>query len=190
MKKKKTNNGKFILDTSIILQKAYILLCIFFANKEIARSSNPDDENDPLSLLESRFFESEVSRLLLELAIAIRVIDDQVKKLPVKNKSRIEYYALKEEVDKYEYGLFDNINLDLRKTCNKIIHSEVLEPHTSEGSEAHKLDLAASYGGYPREINWEHYNGYVRLAGIEKDTEWFVLLDIEVFVRAIVVLFK
>lgn len=38
------------------------------------------------------------------------------------------------------------LDLDLRQTCNKIIHSYVMEPHTSEGCEAHELDLAYRSG--------------------------------------------
>ena len=27
------------------------------------------------------------------------------------------------------YGVFDDLDLNFRKTCNKIIHSDVMEPH-------------------------------------------------------------
>ena len=70
------SSGKYRIDRSVLLQKAYYLLCFFFANKEISRTAHPDLPDEPFSLLEGRFFESEASRALIELAIGIRVIDD------------------------------------------------------------------------------------------------------------------
>ncbi len=43
------------------------------------------------------------------------------------------------EVRDYQYGLFDDLRLDLRKTCNKIIHSDVMELDTREGWEPHEF---------------------------------------------------
>lgn len=102
-----------------MLQKAYNLLCIFFANKEIARRSDPDDPSAPLRSLEGMFFESEASRLLIEMAVAMRVIDDQMHRLPADAPERIDYERKKESAKDYEWGLFDDLNLDLRKICNR-----------------------------------------------------------------------
>jgi len=108
-----------------------------------------------------------------------------MKKMSSKSEIRIAYERRKSHIDGYDYGMFDDLNLDLRKTCNKIIHSEVMEPHTKEGNEAHESDAHYWYGEAERSINWDHLNGYVRLAGKERGAEWYVLLDVEIFVIAI-----
>lgn len=176
----------YVIDRATILQKAYYLLCLFFANKEIARRSDAEDEEDPLSTLENRFFAGEASRLLIEVAIAIRIIDDQMRKLPIGDKTRTQFEKRKAEVDKYTYALFDDLNLDMRETCNKIIHSDVMEPQSTEGREGHELDVAYNHGDGDKLIDWEHFNEYVRLCGTKNRKEWYVLLDLEVFITAVV----
>jgi hypothetical protein len=177
--------GKYVFDSNIILEKAYDLLCTFLASKEIARLSDPMDKSAPLALLEKRFFEAKVSRLLIEVAASLRVMDDQMYKLSKDNTKRKHYYDLLAEVDKYDFGLFDDLNLTLRKTCNKIIHSEVFEPHTQEGIEAHESDSAYLAGMDEKSIKWTHISNYVRLSGKNYEEDWYVLLNIEVFVTAI-----
>jgi hypothetical protein len=177
----------YVIDRSSVLQKLYYLLCLFFANKEIARRSDPNDERAPLSSLEKKFFVSEASRLLIEVAIAVRVIDDQMKQVPSDAPERQTYDSVKADIDRtHEYAMFDDLNLTLRETCNKIIHSNVMEPHSSEGREAHELDHGYLYGDDEKSIDWKHFNGYVRLCGTDhKGKEWYVLLDLEVFVGAV-----
>ncbi len=179
------SEGKYLFDKGTILQKAYTLLCVFFANKEIARTSNPSDPNDPLRSLEDLFFTTEASRLLIEIAIAIRVLDDQMQILPITDKTRIRYDASKKMVDSFEYALFDDLNLNLRETCNKIIHSEIMEPHFTDGTEPHELDFAYRQGEGDKEINWQHINGYVRLSGTKGKQVWYVLLDLKTFISGV-----
>lgn len=186
------SDGKrqYVIDSTLVLQKTYRLLCTFFANKEIMRRSHPRDKDAPLSSLENMFFVREASQLLIEIAGSIRVLDDQMRNLSEDDTRRQTYYERRYLVDKYQYGLFDDLNLDLRETCNKIIHSDVMEPHTSTGYEAHADDLEHLHGDADRTIDWKHFNGYVRLCGKHRGKEWYVLLDIEVFVSAIVRLLK
>lgn len=173
------------LDRETILKKAYYLMCLFFANKEIARRSDPKDKKAPLSTLESLFFVNEASRLLIEIAIAVRVIDDQMRRLPSEDTVKMQFEKRKSKVDQYTFGLFDDLNLGIRETCNKIIHSDVMEPHYSEGREGHELDISYNHGVEKRTIDWEHFNGNVRLCGADrKGKKWYVLLDLEVFVTA------
>jgi len=84
--------GVYVFDSNSILEKTYELLCIFFANKEIARQSDPDDENAPLVSLEKRFFEAKISRLLIEVAASFRVLSDQLAKLPESDAKRKVFY--------------------------------------------------------------------------------------------------
>jgi hypothetical protein len=176
----------YVIDRSSVLQKLYYLLCLFFANKEIARRSDPSDGNAPLTSLEKKFFVAEASRLLIEVAIAVRVIDDQMRQLPPEDPQRQRYDSTKADIDRnHEYAMFDDLNLTLRETCNKIIHSNVMEPHSAEGTEAHELDHGYRYGDDEKSIDWRHFNGYVRLCGTDhKEREWYVLLDLEIFVSA------
>lgn len=180
----------YVIEKNALLQKTYFLMCLFFANKEIARRSDPTDPSAPLSGLERYFFTAEASRLLIEVAVAIRIIDDQMRRLPFDAPERERYFELKGEVDTYPYGLFDDLELDLRKTCNKIIHSEVMEPHSSPGTEPHELDIEHRHFGRGKSIDWTAFNGYVRLCGTEHGKAWYVLLDIEVFVGAVFRLFS
>ena len=184
------NREIYIIDRADLLKKSYNLLCLFFANKEISRRSDPTDENAPLSSLDKMFFVRESSRLLIEVAILIRVIDDQMKLADKNDSEVIRYHTAKKRVDNYQYGLFDDLNLNLRETCNKIIHSEVMEPHSSGGREAHEYDVAYLHGDGERTIDWKHFNGYVRLCGRKDGEFWYVLLNIEVFVSAIYELFQ
>ena len=61
-------------------------------------------------------------------------------KLPQNSPERKRYYDQLTEIDKYDFGLFDDLNLTLRETCNKIIHSDVFEPHFREGIEGHETE--------------------------------------------------
>ncbi|MGN8037833.1 hypothetical protein ACTJJ0_22265 [Chitinophaga sp. 22321] len=178
--------GTYKIDRQSVLQKTYYLLCLFFAEKEISRRSSPGKQDAPLRSLESMFFESETSKLLLEIAIAVRVVDEQMNKLPSGDPVRAEYERRKAEVDTLPYGLFDDLNLDLRQTCNKIIHSDVMELHYTDGVEAHEDDAAYKYGDGDKTIEWKHWNGYVRLCGkTTRGSEWYVLLDVEVYVTGV-----
>jgi hypothetical protein len=177
--------GKYVFDSNTILEKSYDLLCTFFANKEIARRSDPDDPYAPLALLEKRFFEAKISRLLIEIAASLRVMDDQMTKLPITNLERVNYYRLLESINQYDFGLFDDLGLTLRETCNKIIHSDVFEPRAQEGVEGHESDGAYLAGVEDKSVKWKYFANYVRLSGKQNKNSWYVLLDIEVFITAI-----
>jgi hypothetical protein len=53
----------YVIDRNVVLQNAYNLTCVFFANKEIVRRTDPDDPMEPLRRLEAMFFESVASPL-------------------------------------------------------------------------------------------------------------------------------
>lgn len=97
-------------------------------------------------LLRSVFFVTEVSRLLIEIAIAVRVRDDQMKNRPHSDSQTTNYYNLRASVDDFDYGEFDDSDLNLQKTCNKIIHAYIMRPHFVEGQELNEYDYADKYG--------------------------------------------
>lgn len=180
--------GRYIFEQDSLLEKAYDLLCLHFGSKEIFRRSTPGSTDEALMILQIRFFERKVSRLLIEIAASIRVLSDQVKNMPVNDSYKLHFDQRMNEVKNLDYALFDDLNLDLRETCNKIIHSDILEFHMVEGGEAHEQDIAFQQGMSERGIIWKHYRDYLRLAGKKGKTQWFVLLNIEVFVQGVVTL--
>ncbi|PSK90835.1 hypothetical protein [Taibaiella chishuiensis] len=181
--------GKYVFDNNAILEKCYDLLCIYFSNKELLRRIDTVNTESPLALLRERFFEAKISRLLIEIAASLRVMDDQMKKLANNDETRISYKSKLESIDKYEFGLFAQENLTLRKTCNKIIHSESFEFHLSTGEEAHELDYDYRLGLSEKNIEWKYPGGYIRLSGSLGRKDWHVLLDVEIFVTAVSDLF-
>ena len=60
-----------------------------------------------------------------------------------------------------------------------------MEPHRSPGQEANEFDIRHIHGDEDRSINWQHFNGCIRLAGSDRGVEWYVLLNVEIFVEAI-----
>lgn len=115
------------------MEKAHELLSIFFGSKEFFRRCDVNDEGDPLNLLHLRFFDLKVSRLMIEIAATLRVMDDHMRNLPSESPERKEYLDKVKLADQFSFGLFDDLNLDLRQTCNKIIHTEVFELHLVDG---------------------------------------------------------
>lgn len=178
--------GTYVFEQEVLLEKVYDLLNIFFGSKEIFRRCDVNDEEDPLHLLHRRFFERNVSRLMIEIAATLRVMDDYMRNLPSESPERKEYMEKVKHADQFSFGLFDDLNLDLRQTCNKIIHTEVFELHLVNGSEAHENDIVFQQDMGDREIHWQHYRDYIRLAGRRGKQQWFVLLNIETFVSAVV----
>ena len=189
----------YSVDGEAIRLHAYQLLSYFYANKEIARRSDPDSRDDHASTLEHRFFFAEVSKLLLSIAISLRVLDDKMRCLPATDDLRSSYEGAKECADRrYRCIMFES--LSLREVCNKIIHAKVVEPHFQEGSDDHELDelnwLAWSEGNEhadsgadpepePEPVKWQHLTCNIRLGGRHHGKEWWHLLEVPNFVSAV-----
>src|SRR5438270_9112272 len=122
------SSGKYQIDRGVLLQKAYYLLCFFFANKEFEQRSVA---HDLLGQLQRRFFETEVSRALIELAIGMRVIDDQMKKLSPSDQALKRYRHGLITADAIARHCFQGTEKrpTFRQMCNKVIHSETLDLH-------------------------------------------------------------
>src|SRR5258708_37929177 len=91
--------GAYILDRASTRLDAYRLLALFYANKEIARQSNPRTRHEAASELEREFFAREMSRLLLSIAIALRVLDDQMNSLSATDLKRQRYQTTRDHVN-------------------------------------------------------------------------------------------
>jgi hypothetical protein len=188
----------YVLDRESIRLDAYRLLCLFYANKEIARQSDPVNHYpDPARSLELRYFPRELTRLLLSIAIAVRTLDDQMERLPRGSADRDKYMRARESTNRQHLCMmFDEMTL--REVCNKVIHATVVEPHSQQGAEAHHYDElmweawqhdhdeANSFQAeQPEPLPWEHLSGNVRLGGRYKGKQWWHLLEVPTFVSAV-----
>ncbi|MET0044057.1 MAG: hypothetical protein ABW100_11120, partial [Candidatus Thiodiazotropha sp. 6PLUC3] len=177
---------------------AYRLICHFYANKEIARNTDPDTRDDAIAKLEDNYFFREISRLLLEVAISLRVIDDQMKTQKEPSEIKATYNAAMREINRrYNCMMFDNMNL--REVCNKIIHADVVEPHIQESEDGgHEIDSynwlgwseAVEQSGNsnipgPEPIKWKHLTNNIRLGGKQRGKQWWHLLVVPTFVEAV-----
>ena len=188
----------YIVDRENIKSNAYRLICCFYASKEIARTSDPENRNEGIALLENQLFFKEVSRLLLEIAISVRVMDDQMNQLPNSSEVKTLYLKSLGRVNQnFNCMMFDNMNL--RDVCNKIIHAIVVEPHFQELSDGdHEIDHynwmswceSSEYSGNkeipePDPITWKHLTNNIRLGGKHRGEQWWHLLVVPTFVESV-----
>jgi hypothetical protein len=189
-----STGGTYELDSEQIKLNAYRLACLFFANKEIARRSDPSSPDAP-ARLEQQFFTREMTHLLLQIAIALRVMDDQMLALAPNDAKRVGYVRRRDETNRrFSCVMFDT--LTLRQVCNKIIHALIVEPHVTKADLSHDLDDRAAFYASPEDmeesggvewapVEWRHLTGNIRLGGRDGKEEWFQLLEVPVFVEAI-----
>lgn len=177
--------SSYTLDRDSIKLDAYRLICLFYANKEIARRSDPTNEfPDSAARLEKAFFPREMSRLLLSIAIGLRTLDDQMRNLRADASERVKYIAARDRANRLQCMMFDE--MPLREVCNKIVHATVVEPHTREGVEPHEYDLLAwEASDDDASIGWEHLSGNIRLGGKKAGEQWWHLLEVPIFVEAV-----
>lgn len=106
-------NERIIISSDVFEKDIYNLVCIFHASESLSGISKP------VSALRNIWQESEVLRLLLNIAVVVR------NKLDATSNKTLSGYS-------YEVGtLIKNIlepsnisTLGFREACNKIIHSE------------------------------------------------------------------
>lgn len=191
------SSGSYTLDAEKLKLNAYRLQCLFYANMEIARTSDPANPTNAAALLERKFFSREMTELLLSIAIGIRVMDDQMLALNPDNELRIKYLARRDTMNKkWDCMMFDS--MPLREVCNKIIHAVVVEPHSTERTGSHQTD-EYNWMGYadakeespevaweePEPVTWNHLSGNIRLGGSRGKEQWWHLLMVPEFVEAV-----
>ena len=142
-------NSNFIKGHNLSLKQIrldiYRLLCHFEASKSIAEQSNKNNELN-LKGLVFEFMEDEISRILLECAIVLRIMDDESE-------------ADIEEKNPFSCGklLFDNKvkDLSLREACNKIIHGTKINYDIEEINKYEYLLPKVYIYGYLRKEEWK-----------------------------------
>ncbi|WP_145964361.1 hypothetical protein [Chromobacterium phragmitis] len=197
---------RYAFDKETIKLNAYRLLCLFYASKTIASLSDPNDRSDPASCLEAQFFQREITHALLNLAICIRTLDDQMKTLPLQDPRYIAYENIcKDNHNKHWCTIFDDEkslkngqqHLPLREVCNKILHAAQIDAQRFQQTGGHAMDYYnmddfslqnressdANILG-PTPILWTYLSGNIRLSGRNKGKSWVHLLVIPSFVDA------
>lgn len=109
----------YTLDTETLKLNAYRLICLFYANKEISRTSDPEQPDTGAAKLERTHFAREMTYLVLNIAIAVRVLDDQMRALAEEDPQKKAYISRRGDVDRrHNCMMFDEMSL--REVCNKI----------------------------------------------------------------------
>jgi hypothetical protein len=188
----------YTLDKETIKLNSYRLLCLFYANIEIARLSDPEDRSDPASQLQSTFFSREMTQLLLSIAIGVRVLDDQMNNLAKTDPMRQSYFLTRDEVNARHRHIMWVDTMSLRDVCNKVIHATLVEPHTVNTRGSHKVDednyrgwctaddlAPGEVGPEPEPIEWQYLSTNIRLGGIYAKKQWWHLLSLPTFVEAV-----
>ena len=190
--------SRYVLDRESIKLNAYRLICHFYSNKEIARQSEPGIPSNGIARLEQRYFYREVSHLLLNIAMSLRVLDDLMKGMEASSELKKAHYKAMDNVNqRYLCMMFDDMNL--RQVCNKIIHADIMEPHLMESKDGTHLNDSFNWlawaesneGNYDKEIpkpdpiEWRHLTNNVRLVGKYNNKEWCHVLVVPVYVEAV-----
>ena len=169
-------------DADEIQREVYYLVCMLFANKEIARTT---DSSDAIARVEARFRTKELTSRLLAVAIKMRAVEDQMRALPEKDPARRAFFRRRDEVDqRYSQAVFDQ--LTLRQICNKIVHATIFELYEQEGEEPHEscpTRFADIEEGVER-VRWKHWRtDWLRIGNAKED--WYLILDLPKFASAI-----
>jgi len=125
-----SENNTHAIDRVVIRLKAYHLLNLFHANQGLAYEHRFDDPKDTLGQLHQDFFLSEITRLLVSIAVSVRMFDDQLKG----GTDSAAYVTFVGEVDtggnidSCSEGAEPKSRFSVREACNKILHAETVRP--------------------------------------------------------------
>lgn len=113
--------GHLKLSSDEILQSLYRVATHFFGSNRLTELAN-EDTGAHFDQLRERFEEAEIQRLLLTVAVRIRILDDDLQELHTEDTSKWFVGVGKLFLDSNQ-GHF--IDLTLREACNKIIHARL-----------------------------------------------------------------
>ncbi|MDO9468160.1 MAG: hypothetical protein Q7J36_12745 [Thiobacillus sp.] len=145
-------------NTSNTVLELHRLLALFLASKSFAalRTNFPGEGFDPIYKIQD-VEEDEITRLLLNLAITARVIDDRQDRALERVGSNCG------QLEKNGGGDQQVEALNLREACNKIIHAKKIRFDVEE-------DAGQSY-----------LNPFIYLYGEQNGKSWKATLDIVAF---------
>ena len=197
----------YTINLDAIRLSCYRLYCLFAANREISQNSDPHNPSEPISCLEATFLPVEMTKLLIDIAISLRLLDDQVKNRSGDDPRRGAYTRALDVINSefQSVCVFSEPPLKMREVCNKIIHAKRVQPHLHTVADgAHQYDKIAtiaasdnldellnSFAAAPEPVRWRYYSGLVLLSGSDnKDADWRHLLDIREFVKVVFLLLE
>ena len=151
-------------NTGNVIIEIHRLLAIFLASKNFAKlcENYPGQKFDPIYKIQE-VEEDEITRILLNLAITARVIDDRESR--VFELIGSDCGTLQKNIASIETEI-----LELREACNKIIHANKV-----------RFDM--------EELNTQRYlNPIIYLYGSSQGKEWRAQLDVIKFSKEYVLL--
>ena len=157
-----SENNTHAIDRDVIRLQAYHLLNLFLANYGLACEHRFDDPKDTLGQLHQDFYLSEITRLLVSIAVSVRMLDDQLKGGEDHAASRkfVGEVDTGDYIGSYSEGAEPKPRFGVREACNKILHAETARPLFEEGGEPH-----ASYEESEEEYRWWYLTGEIELTG-------------------------
>lgn len=157
------------IDSTAAREKLYTILALFLASPGIAEECD-DHVGCPFRSLLDDHEKQLITRLLIEAAVLIRLKDDLFKQ---------QHGITSGAYNKHVGFLFspsknsDAVDLNLRASCNKIIHAKLLN-----------FDVNHENPVYSR-----HLNPTVYLHGVYKKVPWYAELNIKLWVAEASTLF-
>ena len=181
-----------VIDVQAIKLNAFHLLNIFESNRRLNESTKFEiseeyelhkqvkedgKSNASLLSLHYEFCNVEISRLLINIAINVRIYDEQMTSSSLSK-------AYKRHINKVDDGNLigcssDSEKFTLRRTCNKIIHTNTLRPLYEKVDNWYVEDDQAN------EIDIWYLTGVIELSGKYKKDEWDSLLHVQAFIEVI-----
>jgi len=178
-----SENNTHVIDRDVIRLQAYHLLNLFHANHGLAYEHRFDDTKDTLGQLHQDFYLSEITRLLVSIAVSVRMLDDQLKG----GENPDAYVTFADEVDTGEHigscseGGQPKLKFSFREACNKILHAETVRPLFEKADEPH-----ASCEESDEEYRWWYLTGEIELTGhLQKGVEWECCLYVPPFLDVV-----
>lgn len=153
------------LDLKQIRLDLYRLACYFEASRHlVGRETNGNaSEDEYIPDLPKEFFKDEVSRVLLQSAIVLRILDDESE-------------ANRDERNPFICGTLEldggSEPLGLREACNKILHARRMN-----------YDKCSSEQRTPRDGRHDWYRPYLYLYGVQARKHWRAALDVRAFIN-------
>jgi len=178
-----SENNTHVIDRDVIRLQAYLLLNLFHANHGLAYEHRFDDPKDTLGQLHQDFYLSEITRLLVSIAVSIRMFDDQLKggENPEAYVTFADEEDTGEHIGSYSEGGQPKLKSSFREACNKILHTETVRPLFEKADEPH-----ASCEESDEEYRWCYLTGEIKLTGhLQKGVEWECCLYVPPFLDVV-----
>ena len=157
----------FFFDRNLFRLDLYRLITCFYSSITFAENIE-DHDFDSIKVLQSDFEESEITRLLVNIAVTARIMDDRENN--VTSGLSCECGELISDLSKPS----NTTSLSLREAYNKIIHAKKFN------WDVDNLDKEDETLPYP---TTRYLTPRMYLYGSKGEREWKATLDIEKFVK-------